>query len=77
MSKIKEEKYILMYEKNGDIFTDYFTEAEKAIEAGEDKLYRMTKYEKARCSGLYVLETVNTDKEAEDHFDGDIVKRWI
>ena len=32
---------------------------------------------KDHCTEFYVLESVNPDEDAVNHFDGDIIKSWI
>lgn len=68
-------KYIVFDEmKNGtgDIFsTEHETKAE-AIEAAQRQWEHLT-FREQRQRNVYVLESVNPDEEAEDHFDGNTV----
>lgn len=64
-------KYIVFDErKNGQIFTKEFEGKEEAIESAEHAWDRRTLHDKRNTSALYVLESVNSDEDADDHFDG-------
>ena len=71
-------KYILMDEtiNNGDVFTQEFNDVTKAIETGNKEWAIMTAHDKNHTSAFYVLESVNPDENADDHFDGNYVKIW-
>ena len=70
-------KYIVMDEVRGNIFTEEYDNLEEAIREADRTFYHMTTYDRKRRSGLYVLESVNPDEDADNHFDGNIVKTWI
>ena len=70
-------KYIVMDEKNGDLFSEEYEAIESAIEAAELEFNRLTDFDKEQRSAFYVLESINPDPDAEDHFDGNVIKRWI
>lgn len=70
-------RFILVDNRENDFFQKEFDSMEEAIEQGEYDFDHMTTSEKKRCSGFYVLESVNPDEDAEDHFDGNIIKQWI
>lgn len=70
-------KYIVIDEVNGDIFDKEFDSKEEAIKEADYRFNHMSDHDKKRTAELYVLESVNPDPESEDHFDGDIIKRWI
>ena len=70
-------KYIVIEEHQSDIFDKEFDSKDDAIKEAEYRFNHMTANDKKRTKELYVLESVNPDPEAENHFDGDIVKRWI
>ena len=36
----------------------------------------MSDSDKKHTTAYYVLESVNPDVESDDHYDGDIIKRW-
>lgn len=57
----------------GDFFPDEFNEKEKAIKAAEYAWDHLTENEQKKCSAFYVLESVNPDEEAMDHYDGDYI----
>lgn len=65
-------KYICIYEKNGDMFTDEFEALSEAKECADRQYAHMTSLEKKTCT-LSVLESANPDEDAEDHFDGKTV----
>ena len=69
-------KYIVMDFKNGDFFTDEFDNKEEALQEAEEQWNQLTECDQKRRTAFYVLESVNPDEEAPDHYDGDIVKRW-
>lgn len=69
-------KYVLIDERDVDVFEKEFDTAEAALREGCFDWDRMTKNERKACKSFYVLESVNPDEEAENHFDGDIVFAW-
>ena len=70
-------KYIVMDQiKNGDLFTEEFATAEEAITSAEYGWDHLTNKEKQMRESYIVLESVNPDEEAENHLDGDVIKRW-
>lgn len=69
-------KYILIDDCGSDIFTKEFENAKEAIEEGERDFDSLTESDKKRRNAFYVLESVNEDPEEDDHFDGDVLKRW-
>lgn len=69
-------KYTLIDYRGGDLFTKEFSSMEEAINVGENDWSHLTSQEKNKCIDFYILESVNPDEWAEDHFDGDIIKRW-
>lgn len=69
-------KYILMDEVNGDIFNKEFTTSEEALTCAEREWNSLSEYDKKKRTAFYVLESVNPDTEAMDHFDGDVIKSW-
>jgi len=70
-------KYILIDEKDGDMFTAEFATKEEAIAAGNRDFARLTAIDKKHRTAFYVLESENPDEEAENHMDGTVVKEWI
>lgn len=69
-------KYLVIDERKHDEFVEEFDTKEKAIAFADDEWERMAKADKDSTVAYYVLESVNEDEEAEDHFDGDIVKEY-
>ena len=68
-------KYVVMDERKdgtGDLFNDEFETAEEAIKAAKWKWSYLTNREKKERT-IWVLESVNPDEEAENHFDGDVI----
>lgn len=69
-------KYIVVDELKNDMFTEEFEIKEEAIKAADEDWHRLTESDKKRRIAFYVLESSNPDEEAEDHFDGDIIKSY-
>ena len=70
-------KYIIMDQiMNGDLFTEEFNTAEEALEAGEAEWEHLSRVDKNGRTSFFVLESMNPDEDAENHLDGDIVRRW-
>lgn len=69
-------KYIIMDEANGDLFNKEFETAEEAIKEANAEWEHLSAYDKKNRSAFYVLESVNPDEEAENHFDGNILKEY-
>lgn len=61
--------------KNGDLFNEEFATVEEALERAEYVWNHLTSREKNNRE-LYVLESVNPDEEAENHFDGNKIKEF-
>lgn len=74
-------KYVLVdfMNKQGtsDVYTEEFESAEEAIVAASYHWDHLTKDEKKHRGDFYVLESVNPDEGAEDHFDGNEIRRWV
>ena len=69
-------KYVLIDDCQTDIYTEEFNDLEAAIKEGNNQFERLTKTDLKRRKAFFLLETVNPDPEAENHFDGDIIKTW-
>ena len=67
-------KYIFYYERNHDAFPEEYNTKEEALERAAWKWSYLTTWEKKHTDAFYVLESVNPDEDAENHFDGDYVK---
>ena len=73
----KKMRYIVMDEvKNGDIFTEEHETLEAAIESAEYDWNHLSESDKKHRESFIVLKSANPDVDAENHLDGDIVKRW-
>lgn len=59
-----------------DIFNEEFDTRDEAVEQAELDWERMSTYDKSRRTEYYVLESANPNEDTENHFDGDIIKRW-
>lgn len=70
-------KYIIIDSKNGDMFTEEFETREEAINAADRAWTYLTEKDKKRREAFYVLESVNPDPEAVDHYDGNLVKNYM
>lgn len=69
-------KYIIMDYKDGDCFTDEFENKEEALQEAEGQWEHLTRCDQKHRTAFYVLESINPDENAPDHYDGNIVKRW-
>lgn len=58
----------------GDHFEEEYETLEEAIENAERQWGHLTDLDKKKRT-VYVLESINPDEEAQDHFDGDILWR--
>lgn len=63
-------KYIVMEEKEHDIFTKEFETAEEAIKEAKSDWEWLTAYDRKHYTAFYVLESANPDEDADDHWDG-------
>lgn len=68
-------KYIYCY-VDGDMDNKEFDSKEAAIEYGDYMWDHHTDKEKKKCEACYILESANPDEDAENHFDGDILKKY-
>ena len=70
-------KYIVMDQiMNGDLFTEEFDTVDEALEYGEAEWEHLSEVDKDRRESFILLESANPDEDAENHLDGDIVRRW-
>ena len=72
-------KYILIDDATTthcSVFTKEFDTAEEAIRAGENDWSYLTAKEQKTRDEFYVLESVNPDENADDHFDGTPIRIW-
>lgn len=71
-----KEKYIIIDDCKDMLFTHYFNTCYEAIREGNKIFEALTKTDRNRRKAFFLLKTVNPDKEAENHFDGEILKFW-
>lgn len=69
-------RFLVIDERNYDTFAEEFDTKEEAIAFADDEWKKMVKADKDSTVAYYILESVNEDEEADDHFDGDIVKEY-
>ena len=69
-------KYIVMDNKGGELFTEEFDSEEEAIVAAEYDWEHLTDKEMSEREEFFILKSINPDEEAENHLDGDVVRRW-
>ena len=72
----KNTKYIVMDYRDGDLFTEEFDSVSEAVMSADWDWRGLSEQDKARRTEFFVLESANPDEDAEDHLDGNIVKRW-
>lgn len=70
-------KYILIDVKNGDMFDKEFSTREEAIKQADIEWNHLSKADKEHTEAFYILESVNPDEDAENHYDGNIVKDYL
>jgi len=58
---------------NGDMFNKEFATEEEAVLKAKSEWETFSDSDKERRESFYVIESVNPNEKAEDHFDGDIV----
>ena len=67
-------RYIVIDErKSGDFFTEEFDSKDEAINSAKYDWNHRAEHDKKRTERFYVLESVNPDEDADDHFDGNPV----
>ena len=70
-------KYILIDQTMTDSFDEEFNNLEEAIKAGDRAFDQLTEHDKKQRTAFYLLESINPDESAENHYDGNIVKEWM
>lgn len=63
-------KYLFIYDND----VEEFETKEEAIERADAVWSRASEGDKKSCTECYILESVNPDEDADDHWDGDYVK---
>lgn len=71
------KKYIVFDDCGTDIYTEEFTTADEAIKYADKEFSRLTKSDLKRRNAFYVLESVNPDPDAPDHWDGNPIKAYL
>lgn len=70
-------RYVLMdVRKNEEIFCEEFDDLDAAIAKGQKDWDSLTEKEKKNVESFYVLESVNPDETADNHYDGNFVEEW-
>lgn len=70
-------KYIVIDETKTDMYTAEFDNKDEALEEARIQFNRLTNSDLKNRIRFYVLESVNPDEDADNHYDGDIVKNYI
>ena len=70
-----EKMYLIVFERDTEIWSDNFATPERAIAELHDEWERMSRYDQNKTNAAYVLETANPDPTAENHFEGNIIYR--
>lgn len=68
--------YIIMDYNDGELFTSEFEELDDAISEAEYQWDCLTEKEKNTRDEYFILKSANPDMDAENHLDGDVVRRW-
>ena len=69
-------RFLVIDVKNGDSFEKAFATREEAIAYADREWKSLTEYDKKQREEFYVLESVTDDEEAENRFDGDVIKEY-
>ena len=71
-------KYLVVDElKRMDTFIDEYNNKEEAIQAAKRDFDMLVDTDKKERMNFFVLESVNPDEEAENHWDGDIICEFM
>ena len=70
-------RYVVMDIRGTDWFTTECETEEAAIKEAERQFNQLSEHDRKKRDMFYVLESVNPDEDADDHFDGNEVRRWI
>lgn len=69
-------RFVVVDQKDNDCFSTECDTMEQAIMEADNQWGLLTNAEKKSRIAFYILESVNPDEEAVDHFDGNIVKNY-
>lgn len=70
-------KYLVIEEYNTDGTVEEFETKEEALTYAEEMWNSTFESDKKRMKAFYVLESVNPDEEAPDHYDGNQIKKYM
>lgn len=76
IQQLTGKMYVLIDDCGVDVYTETFDNAEDAIDYANSEWERLTNYDKKRRNAFYVIESVANDIDAENAFDGDIIRQW-
>lgn len=69
-------RFLVIDVKNGDMFDKAYATREEAIAQADREWNSLTEYDKKQRECFYVLESVTDDEEAENRFDGNVIKEY-
>lgn len=67
---------MLWISKTAIFFTDEFDTKEEVLQEAGEQWGQLTEHDQQHRTAFYVLESINPDEDAPDHYDGEIIKRW-
>lgn len=69
-------KYVVIDERADDMFTEEFNTLDEALAYAASEWSCLSDYDKKHVINFYVIESVNPDDAAENHFDGNVIKDY-
>ena len=69
--------FLVVTVKDENVYSDEYESLNEAEKSADYRFSLLTKYDRKKTEAFYILETINPDPEAENHFDGNIVKNYI
>lgn len=71
-------KYIVLskYEGSMDEDSREFNTLDEAVKYADEEYNHLSDNDLSRCEYYYILESTNPDEDAENHYDGDVVKEY-
>lgn len=71
-------KYVVIRTNDGiDSWVSEYDNLKEAVEEADKEYDRMTAHDRKHTVEFIVLESANPDEEADNHLDGDIIKKFI
>ena len=72
----KKVKFLVIrkQKRSMDEYVDEFETLEEAVEFADDEYNYYCDNDRKNCEYFYILESVNPDKESENHYDGNYAK---